>query len=414
MDEWRLVGISIPDECPFMSKLKVSRPAASDAKCAGTPRTKSDSTRPHVSKCPVMQLLFILSSMLPSASAVATTAPTARRAPPRSAVASPASCAACPTSMGPGLHLRMSMAAGVHSRATRPMMQLTNGHVAPDWGDGSQDGSSVLVLGAGWVGSRLARRLHEDGSDVHVTHRPSTIDPDAKDDYFRPVPLPASIERHRFDLADPESWSALPPASSISSVVITFPLNLPAAENFWETYLRHVPRVVCYSSTSVYQVDFPGQRVNEATALKNSPRALAESFLQERGATILTIAGIFGEPRGPRGVCRCLSAYLGSGGAPNGRKSVNMVHEADIVDATCACLHKDAHGGDRLNIGGEHFLLQDLVSHCKHPAVPDDPDVHESDLSSKRVCSQRLLEEVMPDDFSFSHPMGQQQEVEAA
>ena len=27
---------------------------------------------------------------------------------------------------------------------------------------------------------------------------------------------------------------------------------------------------------------------------------------------------------------------------------------------------------------------------------------------------QRLLEEVMPDDFSFSHPMGQQQEVEAA
>ena len=136
-----------------------------------------------------------------------------------------------------------------------------NGGASDD--DGDDDADDPIPDGAeASVAAEDDSDVHsaEDGSDVHVTHRPATIDPDAKDDYFRPVPLPASIERHRFDLADPESWSALPPASSISSVVITFPLNLPAAENFWGAYLRHVPRVVCYSSTSVYQVDVPGQR----------------------------------------------------------------------------------------------------------------------------------------------------------
>lgn len=272
----------------------------------------------------------------------------------------------------------------------------------------------MLVLGAGWVGSRLALRLHERGAGVHVTNRPSTVDPDGKNEYFRPVPLPESVQRHAFDLALDDTWAALPAPEELQAVVITFPLSMSAMpiERFWERYLRRVPSVVCYSSTSVYRVDVPGQRVDETAPLKGTPRALAETFLQERGATVLTIAGIFGEARGPRGVCTCLSAYLGAGGAPNGRKSVNMVHEADIIDSTCACLQKrERHRGDRINVGGEHFLLRDLVAHCKHPAVPDDPDVHESDLSSKRVCSQRLLREIMPPDFAFTPPLQPQESM---
>ena len=44
-------------------------------------------------------------------------------------------------------------------------------------------------------------------------------------------------------------------------------------------------------STSVYQIDVPGQRVDEATALCASPRARAETYLQQRGATVLTLSG---------------------------------------------------------------------------------------------------------------------------
>jgi len=270
-----------------------------------------------------------------------------------------------------------------------------------DLGAPGGDGA-VLVLGAGWVGSRLANQLHERGYAVHASNRPST-DPSSKDEYFRPVPLPAAVSRHAFDMGDASTWSVLPPPSQLRAVVITFPLTLPPVDEFWSQYLAHVPSVVCYSSTSVYQVDVPGQTIDESNALKQTPRAQAEAFLQERGATVLTIAGIFGEERGPRGVCSCLSAYLGAGGVPNGRKSVNMVHENDIVHATCSCLHShDEVKGDRINVAGEHFLLRDLVAHCKHPPVPESDA---GDLSSKVVSSQRLLEEIMPDGFAFRPPV---------
>ena len=42
----------------------------------------------------------------------------------------------------------------------------------------------MLVLGAGWVGSRLALRLHESGLGVRVTNRPGTA-VGAKEPYFR-------------------------------------------------------------------------------------------------------------------------------------------------------------------------------------------------------------------------------------
>jgi hypothetical protein len=64
-----------------------------------------------------------------------------------------------------------------------------------------------------------------------------------------------------------------------------------------------VPHVVCYSTTSVYQVDEPGQLVDETTLLRQTQRIEAERFLQQRGATILTLAGIFGPERTPRAIC---------------------------------------------------------------------------------------------------------------
>ena len=50
----------------------------------------------------------------------------------------------------------------------------------------------VLILGAGWMGSRVAAALRKQGGEVEVTHRPRT-NLEAKDPYFRPVDLPASV-----------------------------------------------------------------------------------------------------------------------------------------------------------------------------------------------------------------------------
>ena len=97
-------------------------------------------------------------------------------------------------------------------RAPPPIMQVEGHHVVPHHVVPSDDGGGdVLVLGAGWVGSRLALQLQEDGCGVCVTNRPTTVDPNAKNEYFRPVPLPEAVPRYAFDLADESTWAALPP-----------------------------------------------------------------------------------------------------------------------------------------------------------------------------------------------------------
>jgi len=172
----------------------------------------------------------------------------------------------------------------------------------------------IIILGAGWVGSRLAARLHGGGVGVRVTNRPAPPSRSRlKSDYYRPVPLPSSLPHHDFDMAKRDTWDALPPPSSLRAAVITFSAMPEHCEPFWDEYLRHVPRVLCYSSTAVYQVETPGQRVDERTPLRATPRAQAEEFLRARGATVLTISGIFGAPQGARGVCTCLAQYANSG-----------------------------------------------------------------------------------------------------
>jgi len=271
-----------------------------------------------------------------------------------------------------------------------------------DEGGGKAAGGRTLILGAGWVGSRLAKKLVAEGRTVAVTNRPGTQEK-VKPLYFRPVTLPDEVtERMVFDLDSRETWESLPPPETFDSVVVTFPLSSAEVVAFWDEYLCRVPHVICYSSTSVYEVTTPGQNVDERTPLKGTLRTNTEETVMERGASVLTISGIFGEPRGPRGVCACLTAYSSAGGNLNAGSSINMVHVQDILEATCRCLHNPRRG-ERLNVAGAHFQLAELVKHCKHPAIPE--SLSGPDYNSKIVSSDRLLKEVMPSGYSFVPPM---------
>lgn len=259
---------------------------------------------------------------------------------------------------------------------------------------------AVIVLGAGWLGSSLAQRLHDDGVDVHVTHRPGS-QPALKPPYFRPIPLSDEIPCHSFHLAKPETWPELPPPESMRAAVLTFPLNLEHLEPFHAAWLSRVPVVLAYSSTSVYQVSYPEEWVSEETPLKASGRVVAESWLQERGGTLLTLSGLYGAPSGPRSVCACLGSYAQSGGTLNGVKHINMVHTKDVVEITMRCL-ASPRPNRRFNVGGRGFRLRDLISHCKYPVEPQNAAV---DVSSKYVSSQRALEEMLPESFEFDLPI---------
>lgn len=263
----------------------------------------------------------------------------------------------------------------------------------------------VMVLGAGWVGSRLASSLSASGTPVCVTNRPD-FSSRRKEPYFAPVQLhDPPVRRLQFDLSMPETWDNLPPPESLGAAVITFPPSLEHATAFYDAYLSRVKRVIAYSSTAVYRIDKPGQAVNEETPLKPTARAAVDAFLQSRGATVLTISGIFGEPRGARGVCTCLAAYASSGGALNGQKAVNMVHVDDIITATAHSLMAPQTAGKRLNVAGDVFRLHELMCHCRYPQAETAKQAEDTDLSSKIVSSQRLLDDVLPEGFEFVPPL---------
>ena len=60
------------------------------------------------------------------------------------------------------------------------------------------------------------------------------------------------MAHHEFDLLEPETWANLPPAEDFAAAVLTFPVSsLPTAARFWEEYLREIPTVICYSSSSM-------------------------------------------------------------------------------------------------------------------------------------------------------------------
>lgn len=209
--------------------------------------------KPH-SKCPVMRLLVVMISIF------AFITP-ARAIKPRVLARKRVQMCATPgvifSQDAPRTALRMVVSDGlIYSRSSGrrtgkshfPLMCAKESeaeHVRPE---------KVLILGAGWVGSRLAARLSDEGMEVGVTNRPGTGEK-VKPPYFRPVTMSSKVKpRVLFEVNDKATWANLPPASEYDAIVVTFPLVSQSCIELFDKYLRHAAHVVCYSSTSVYQV----------------------------------------------------------------------------------------------------------------------------------------------------------------
>lgn len=183
------------------------------------------------------------------------------------------------------------------------------------------DEGPVLILGGGWVGSRVAKYLSARGTPVIVTNRdPSAIG--SKAAYFRPLELPPTTPRVAFELERRETWERLPAPEEVSGVIVTFPLTCAdSAAAFHASYLSRARggTVLC-GSTSVYDVQRPGELVTERSPLKaDSARGQVEEMLRQRGCSLLALGGIFGDAEehadlSSRTVCSCLGACRVVGG----------------------------------------------------------------------------------------------------
>lgn len=223
---------------------------------------------------------------------------------------------------------------------------------------------SLLILGAGYVGKKLAAR-HPEAAFTNRSGRDGALP---------------------FDLADETTWGSLPQADH---VVWTFPAAPPdAALRLYETHLSHA-NVIVLGSTSAYRAPHADALVDETSPLDLSqPRVAGEEALRRAGACVLALAGIWGPDRDP-------TRWLRQGLVRNGRRYVNLAHVDDILAAIEALL-RSPRAGARVNVsdGAPRRWSEHAAILRRTGRLPADCAIPESDDlgDSKRVDGRAVRE----------------------
>jgi nucleoside-diphosphate-sugar epimerase len=142
----------------------------------------------------------------------------------------------------------------------------------------------------------------------------------------------------RFDLAQPETWQAIPPSTDILWCFPAVPIEW--VRQFADTASLRTRRLVVLGSTSAYDdgtsTDYPPRWVDENTTLDLSkPRVNGEELLRTSyDAIVLRIAGIYGPGRNP-------IEWIRTGRVSRSRKYVNLIH---VDDLSAICLAALLHG----------------------------------------------------------------------
>ena len=246
----------------------------------------------------------------------------------------------------------------------------------------------AVIVGCGYVGLELGRKLRNDGHEV-VGVRRSDAGLDAVE--------AAGLEPHRADATDPDSLAALPDAEWVVFAASSGGRGAEAAREVYVEGLRNVieeyadrasppDRLVYTSSTGVYG-DHNGAFVDEETELDprtEKTRVLAAAdrvAIDEAGAagidgTVARFAGLYGPDR------YRLDRYLAG---PVTEGYLNMVHREDAAGAVAFLLDADSARGDVVLVVDDEpvdkWAFADwLAAEC---GVDDPP---------KRTAEQRLAD----------------------
>ncbi len=258
-------------------------------------------------------------------------------------------------------------------------------------------GHSVLIAGAGYVGSALAAMLCKAECRVVALRR-------------RSAPVPSSASELVADLADPRSLEALLPEGLRSIVYLVSP-DQPTDEAYRAAYvdgltrlfdcpqIRRAPleRVLFASSTAVYAQD-DGSWVDEFSPTLpekfNGRRLLeAERLLRSRGVphSIVRFAGIYGPGRQ-----RLLTSVL-EGTARIGVPHItNRIHRDDCAGFLLHLLDLDEPDALYLGVDSEPAELGEVLvwlAQATGRPRPGPSASGERGRGGNKRCSNRRLRE---------------------
>lgn len=272
----------------------------------------------------------------------------------------------------------------------------------------------ILIVGCGYVGLALGRRLSSSGAEVLGLRRQG--DPDG-------ALAAAGIQAVRGDLTRPDDLETIP--DGFDAVVCAVSSSRGGADAYREVYLggarnliqwarhRRVGRLVSVSSTSVYsQTD--GSWVTEDSPVEPAGEtgrllvATEEAFAEAHRSgivptQIVRVAGIYGPERG-----HLFQQFLAGQARrdPGLGRWINMIHRDDVASALEAVmLHGEA--GQTYNAVDDEPVLQgaflEFLAHQTGLPLPPmaesaDPTgtirVRKRGTTHKRVSNRRLREDL--------------------
>lgn len=269
--------------------------------------------------------------------------------------------------------------------------------------------NKIAILGAGWLGWPLAKRLVKDGYSVNAsTTSPDKLEALTADGItsFLIHLLPTGPEGEAIEpfLNVDILLINIPPGRRDPNVQINFPKKIKALILLAQK--AGVTRCIFVSSTSVYG-DAQG-RVNEETIPEpttNSGNALwtVEKYLQSLSNLSTTII----RPGGLVGGDRLAGRFLaGKKDIPNGNAPVNMIHRTDLMNIILKVIDQKTFGitlhcvADQSPTRRDFYTQQAKKHGFEIPGfLPDGGD------GPFKIINNKYLKETLDYQFIFSDPM---------
>jgi hypothetical protein len=238
---------------------------------------------------------------------------------------------------------------------------------------------SLTILGSGYTAKFLLPFAQHCYTHVFATSR----DPERHLEHLSPD------QRIRFDLAQPETWQAIPTTTDIVWCFPAVPIEL--VRQFADTASLHTRRLVVLGSTSAYDVEAsaecPPSWINETAPIDlKKPRVQGEELLRTSyGAIVLRVAGIYGPGRNP-------VEWIRTGRVKRSRKYVNLIHVEDLASSCLAALtHADSGGVYNISDGHPRTWI-DICQMVEQRWAIRPSNSQEANITGKRVLNKRMCE----------------------
>jgi nucleoside-diphosphate-sugar epimerase len=247
----------------------------------------------------------------------------------------------------------------------------------------------ISVIGCGWLGLPLAKRLLDIGHEVH-----GSTTQDSRLTLFSDI----SIQGFVYDGLEHDQLPEIVKACDVA--IINFPpsrsANYAAQLTDLISQFSQQTKIIFTSSTGVYQ-DLDGQCNELSPVIETHPVFLAEEAVRHSGRKhmILRLAGLISEDRHP-------VKYLAGKQNTDGQKVVNLVHREDVIAAIISILNQQVWD-ETFNVcfpkhptRAEYYVEQAEHRHLSLPTFTF------SEGSGKEIVSAKLIERL---NFTFNNPI---------